>query len=115
MESKQAISSLSALAHEGRLAAFRLLVKAGPDGLPAGDIAHRLKVPPSSLSTSLTLLSNAGLVTAQRDGRSIIYRANYEGMSGLIRFLIADCCNGAQEVCSPLAGVITACKPGRRS
>lgn len=103
MKSKQAISALSALAHDGRLAAFRLLVKAGPDGVPAGDIAERLKMPPSSLSTNLLLLSNAGLVSSRRDGRSIIYRADYGAMRGLLGFLIEDCCSGSSEICTPLS------------
>lgn len=113
MKTMQAISALSALAHEGRLAAFRLLIKAGPEGMAAGDVAARLKMPPSSLSTNLLLLSNAGLVSSRRDGRSIIYRADYGAMQRLLRFLIEDCCNGSSEICTPLAATLATCAPGK--
>lgn len=113
MKAKQAISALSALAHDGRLAAFRLLIKAGPGGLAAGDLATRLKMPPSSLSTNLLLLSNAGLVSSRRDGRSIFYRADYDAMRDLLGFLIEDCCNGSAEICTPLAATLATCAPGR--
>jgi ArsR family transcriptional regulator len=108
MKAKQAISALSALAHDGRLAAFRLLVKAGPEGMAAGDIAVRLRMPPSSLSTNLLLLSNAGLVSSRRDGRSIVYRVDYGAMRSLLGFLIEDCCNGSTEICEPLSASLTA-------
>lgn len=114
MESSEAISALAALAHEGRLAAFRLLVQAGPDGLPAGEIAARLGMPASTLSANLTLLSNARLVSSRRDGRSIIYRANYAAMSGLLGFLVEDCCSGSSEIQAPLAAALSSCQPGRR-
>tara|TARA_R110001606_G_scaffold1938_3_gene8092 strand:- start:922 stop:1170 length:249 start_codon:yes stop_codon:yes gene_type:complete len=78
MKTKIALSQLSALAQENRLAVFRLLVKAGHDGLPAGDIATALNVPPNTLSAQLNILSQAELVTGQRQGRSIIYSANFE-------------------------------------
>lgn len=113
MKSKQAVSALSALAHEGRLAAFRLLVKAGPEGLAAGDLAQKLKTPPSSLSTNLMLLSHAELVSSRRDGRSIIYSANFDAMGDLLSFLIEDCCNGSPEVCTPLAEVLESCSSGK--
>lgn len=103
MEMNAAITGLSALAHEGRLAAFRLLVQVGPEGLAAGEIARRLRIVPSSLSASLSVLSHAGLVTARRDGRSIIYTADYDGMRTLLAFLMEDCCGGAPEICAPLA------------
>jgi len=114
MKSKQAISALSALAHEGRLSAFRLLIKAGPDGMAAGDVAARLKMPPSSLSTNLTLLSNAGLVSSRRDGRSIIYRADYRAMRNLLGFLIEDCCSGSSEICTPLSATLAISALGGR-
>jgi len=103
MESPTAIERLSALAHEGRLAVFRLLVRAGPDGLAAGDIARRLGVPANTLSAQLNLLSNAGLIASRRDGRSIIYAADYDRMSELLVYLMEDCCQGRPEVCAPLA------------
>ncbi|MFX8335624.1 metalloregulator ArsR/SmtB family transcription factor, partial [Acinetobacter baumannii] len=77
METRHAVSALSALAHEGRLSIFRELVRAGNDGLAAGEIARRRGIPPNTLSASLTLLFHAGLVSSERQGRSIIYRASY--------------------------------------
>lgn len=111
MQTKSAVATLSALAHEGRLAAFRILVQAGPCGLPAGELARRLDVLPNTLSANLNILSQAGLIGSCRQGRSIIYSANYEGMSELLAFLMEDCCAGSPEICSPLAGIIsrTAC------
>ena len=100
MKTKIALSQLSALAQENRLAVFRLLVKAGHDGLPAGDIATALNVPPNTLSAQLNILSQAGLVTGQRQGRSIIYSANFDAISGLIVFLMEDCCEGRTDVCA---------------
>ena len=102
MESKVAVEALSALAHEGRLAAFRLLVRAGDEGLPAGELARLLDVPANTLSTNLAILSRAGLVSSRREGRSIVYAANYAGMSSLISFLMKDCCEGRAEVCAPI-------------
>jgi ArsR family transcriptional regulator len=99
MESTAALKRLSALSQEGRLAVFRLLVKAGPQGLAAGDIARAARVPANTLSAQLTILANAGLVTSRRDGRSIIYAADYAGMSSLLVFLMEDCCQGRPEVC----------------
>ena len=103
METISAVSALSALAHEGRLEVFRLLVRAGDGGMAAGDIARRLEVLPNTLSSNLNILSVAGLVTSRRQGRSIIYAASYERMRALIAFLLEDCCGGAPEVCAPLA------------
>ncbi len=98
-----AIKRLSALAQESRLAVFRLLVKAGRDGIAAGEIARSLDITPNTLSAQLTVLGNAGLVTSRRDGRSIIYTAGYDGMSELLVYLMEDCCQGRPEVCAPLA------------
>jgi DNA-binding transcriptional ArsR family regulator len=109
METKSAVASLSALAHEGRLATFRLLVQAGPDGLPAGEIARRLDVLPNTLSTGLNILSHAGLIASRRDGRSIIYTAHYNGMRELLAFLMEDCCAGKPEICAPLAAIASQC------
>jgi ArsR family transcriptional regulator len=118
MKAASAIDALSALAHEGRLKTFRMLVKAGAGGMAAGDIARRLDVPPNSLSANLNILSRAGLVEARRDGRSIIYTASYAQMSRLLEYLLEDCCNGAPEVCMPLTQALSraACcgpKPAR--
>jgi DNA-binding transcriptional ArsR family regulator len=104
-----AISALSALAHDGRLDVFRRLVKAGPEGLPAGEIAREVGAPPSTLSTNLAILLNAGLVTARRDGRSIIYSAAYGRMRDLIAYLMEDCCGGNAEICAPIAAVAGRC------
>jgi DNA-binding transcriptional ArsR family regulator len=105
MESSDAIKRLSALAHDGRLQVFRLLVKAGLDGLAAGEIARRLDMAANTASQQLLLLSNARLVQARREGRSIIYIANFEAMRDLLVYLTEDCCGGRPEVCAPLAEV----------
>ena len=110
MELISAVTALSALAHEGRLRVFRLLVQAGVMGLPAGEIARTLDVLPNSLSPNLNVLAHAGLVKARRQGRSIIYTAEYDRMRDLLGFLVEDCCGGSPEICSPLADVLrTAC------
>lgn len=106
MEPRNAVSSLSALAHEGRLAVFRMLIQAGPEGLPAGEIARRLDTPPNTLSANLNILLNANLVDNRRDGRSIIYTARYEDMSRLLEFLMEDCCGGSPEICERLSAVL---------
>ncbi|MFA6125340.1 ArsR/SmtB family transcription factor [Sphingomonas sp.] len=98
-----ALEALSALAHASRLAVFRLLVRAGEGGLPAGEIAREVGALPNTLSTHLTILGHAGLVRSQRHGRSIVYSADYERMRDLLGFLIADCCGGRPEICGSLA------------
>lgn len=110
---KEAATALAALAHEGRLAIFRLLVAVGPEGLAAGEIGRRLGVAPSTLSANLTLLAHAGLVEARRDGRSIVYSACFDRMGDLMAFLADDCCGGAPEVCAPVAAAASraACRP----
>jgi len=105
METKLAVASLAALAHQGRLAAFRLLVQAGPQGLAAGEVARRLDVLPNTLSSSLNVLSHAGLIAARREGRSVIYTADYEAMRDLLAFLMEDCCAGTPEICAPLVAL----------
>jgi ArsR family transcriptional regulator len=105
MDASQAIASLSALAHDSRLSIFRMLVQAGDGGLAAGEIARRLDVLPNTLSANLNVLSHAGLVRARRAGRSIIYTADYERMSGLLGFLMQDCCGGSAEICRPLVEI----------
>ena len=102
MKSNIVVRALGALAHESRLAIFRALVVAGPEGLAAGDIAQQLGVSPSSLSFHLKDLSHAGLVDARQDGRFIFYSANFNAMSGLIGFLTENCCEG--RTCSMSAG-----------
>lgn len=97
-----AVDALSALAHGSRLAVFRLLVRAGREGMPAGEIAREIGALPNTLSAHLNVLGNAGLVQSRREGRSIIYSADYDRMRGLLGFLIADCCAGRPEICGSL-------------
>jgi ArsR family transcriptional regulator, arsenate/arsenite/antimonite-responsive transcriptional repressor len=106
MELDVAAACLSALSHPGRLRVFRMLVQAGVMGLPAGEIAQRQGVPANSLSANLNILSHAGLVRARRQGRPIIYTAQYDRMRDLLGFLVEDCCGGQPEICSPLAEVV---------
>ncbi|WP_397402999.1 ArsR/SmtB family transcription factor [Phenylobacterium sp.] len=105
MHPSTAVLAMSALAHEGRLAIFRLLVQAGPEGMAAGDIARATGMLPNTLSTNLNILSGAVLIASRREGRSIIYTAAYDQMRDLLAFLIEDCCAGRPEVCAPLATV----------
>jgi DNA-binding transcriptional ArsR family regulator len=109
MDTQDAVKRLSALAQDSRLEVFRLLVKAGPDGMAAGDIARKLKTAANTMSQQLLILSNAGLIRARRDGRSIIYAIDFDAMSGLLVFLTEDCCGGRPEVCAPLAAVAKRC------
>src|SRR5580700_2250473 len=105
MQSASAVGALSALAHPGRLEAFRLLVQAGPEGVAAGDIARATGSLANTLSTNLNVLAGAGLVSSRREGRSIIYAAGYERMRELLAFLMEDCCGGNAEICAPLAAI----------
>lgn len=122
MESKSAVVALGALAQDTRLAIFRLLVEAGPDGLAAGTIAARLEVAPPTLSFHLSQLATAGLVTSVRHGRSITYAADFEAMAALVDFLTRNCCEGRPELCLPAAAPAPAparaasgCAPARPS
>lgn len=99
MSSPLAIEALAALAQEHRLALFRLLIQAGAEGMAAGAIAGELGVPNSSLSFHLAHLSRAGLIRQRREGRSLIYTADYEAMNALVGFLMENCCGGAS--CAP--------------
>lgn len=101
METKLVINALAALAQESRLAAFRLLVQAGPAGMAASKIAEALDVPASSLSFHLKELAHAGLIAARQEGRFVIYSAQYDTMNELLSFLTENCCNG--NPCSPVA------------
>jgi ArsR family transcriptional regulator, arsenate/arsenite/antimonite-responsive transcriptional repressor len=114
MEITTAVQTLSALAQESRLAVFRLLVKAGPEGIAAGDIARKLDTAANTMSAQLLVLSNAGLVHARREGRSIIYAVDYDKMSALLLFLTEDCCGGRAEICAPLASVANRCCPPKK-
>ena len=104
MESDNVVRALGALAQEHRLALFRLLVQAGPEGLAAGVIAEALGVPASSLSFHLAQLSNAGLIGQRRAGRSLIYTADYAAMNALVGFLTENCCGGG-VACAPACEV----------
>lgn len=97
-----ALERLSALAQESRLAVFRHLVQAGPAGRGAGDIATALGIPPNTLSSQLNILANADLVTRQRDGRAVIYAANFDAITNLLVYLMTDCCEGRDEICQPV-------------
>ncbi len=113
METKQALEAFQALSQETRLASLRLLVQAGPNGLPAGFIADRLAVQPSTLSTHLALLERSGLVASRREARHIFYSAQYEGLRQLIAFMMEDCCQGRPEICGGLVPIESAaCAPG---
>jgi DNA-binding transcriptional ArsR family regulator len=113
MQLPTAVEALSALAHSSRLAVFRLLVRSGAEGMAAGDIARDVGALPNTLSTHLTILSHAGLIRSRREGRSVIYSADYAGMRDLLGFLVADCCGGRPEICEALATVAgdAACCP----
>lgn len=99
MESKTAVDALSALAHDTRLALFRRLVRAGPAGLPAGSLAEALGVKPNTLSFHLSHLANVRLVRSRREGRSVIYSADYERMDALVAYLTRHCCSDNPECC----------------
>jgi ArsR family transcriptional regulator, arsenate/arsenite/antimonite-responsive transcriptional repressor len=107
MEKTDAVSALAALAQDNRLDVYRLLVQAGPDGMPAGAVAEALDLAPNTLTFHFDRLRVAGLVTVRREGRSMIYAARYEAMNGLIAFLTENCCRGTP--CVPAAS----CKPVR--
>ena len=109
MEMKNAVAALSALAHEGRLNAFRLLVRAGKEGIAAGELARTLEVAPNTLSSNLGILSNAGLIEGRRAGKSVIYSVRYRDTTGLLQFLMEDCCAGSSEICAPLMDIALVC------
>ena len=109
MNKTSALAALAALAQENRLDVFRLLVEAGPDGMPAGVVAEALGLAPNTLTFHFDRLRNAGLVTVERDGRSMIYAARFETMNALLGFLTENCCGGIPEECKPAS----VCKPAR--
>ncbi|MCP8896483.1 metalloregulator ArsR/SmtB family transcription factor [Shinella daejeonensis] len=115
MDDDSAVAALSALAHGDRLAAFRLLVRAGPDGLPSGEIAEALSIPPTRMSFHLSALERAGLLRSWRDGRRILYSASYDNMRGLLVFLTDDCCSGKPEICGDLGQLALQCEPEKCS
>lgn len=111
MESNAAILAFAALAQPTRLDVFRLLMEREPAGLPAGEIARRLDVPHNTMSTHLATLTRAGLIEAERQSRSIIYRARLEAVYALTSFLVKDCCGGRPEICTPLIADLSLCRP----
>jgi ArsR family transcriptional regulator, arsenate/arsenite/antimonite-responsive transcriptional repressor len=108
MEKSEAVAALAALAQDNRLDVFRLLVQAGPDGMPAGAVAAALDLAPNTLTFHFDRLRTAGLVTVRRDGRSMIYAAQFDRMNALVGFLTENCCGGVS--CAPAAE----CKPARK-
>jgi ArsR family transcriptional regulator len=109
MEQSDAVAALAALAQDNRLDVYRLLVQAGPDGMPAGGVASALELAPNTLTFHFDRLRQAQLVTVRREGRSMIYAAHYDTMNGLISYLTENCCRGAPAQCGPAV----ACKPTR--
>lgn len=102
MKISQATTALAALSQESRLRVFRLLVKTGPSGLPAGQIAAKLKIPAATLSFHVKELSNAGLIDSRKEGRSVIYSMDVRGIKGLMEFLLKDCCQGNPALCGDM-------------
>ncbi len=108
MEKTAVVTALAALAQDNRLEVFRLLVQAGPEGMPAGAVAAALDLAPNTLTFHFDRLRTAGLVTVRRDGRSMIYGARFETMNSLLGYLTDNCCGGAR--CTPAVE----CKPARK-
>jgi len=104
MDKKAAIETLSALAQETRLAAFRYLVSCCPEGKNAGEVARRCKVPHNTMSTHLAILERAGLIDSEKQGREVIYSADIGGLRVLVDFLAKDCCGGRPEICGQVFG-----------
>jgi DNA-binding transcriptional ArsR family regulator len=109
MEKTAAVDAMAALAQDHRLEAYRLLVQAGPDGMPAGEVAAALGLPPNTLTFHFDRLRQADLVTVRREGRSMIYAAHYDTMNALLAYLTENCCRGANDACGPVAP----CSPAR--
>ena len=103
MDKLSALKAFDALSQDTRLEIFRLLVKTGPEGLCVGEIVTHFAAKQNTISANLAVLAQAGLIASRRDGRSVRYFAHMEGISGLIDYLVADCCQGRPELCAPLA------------
>lgn len=114
MEIKQAVDALTALAQESRLRIFRLLVEAGEEGVPAGEIGEELEVPAATLTFHLKGLIHGGMIDSRREGRSIIYSLRVEGMRDLLDFLTHDCCKGRPELCEIRGTSVCGEKPRAR-
>jgi len=111
MKKDAALRALAALASDRRIEVFRLLVREGPDGLPAGSIAAALDVPVSSLSFHLKELEQSGLARSTRRQRQILYAADHATIRGLLTYLVADCCGGHPEICGDLDALLVSCNP----
>ncbi|MBM3552677.1 MAG: helix-turn-helix transcriptional regulator [Alphaproteobacteria bacterium] len=109
MDNIDAITALAALAQTTRLDTFRLLVQREPEGVPAGELARLMVVPQNTMSAHLSVLARAGLVSGERQSRSIIYRANLARFREVTLFLLKDCCGGRSDVCAPLIADLTPC------
>ena len=109
MDNDDAISILSALAHPTRLAAFRLLIRHEPDGLPTGALVEASGLSQSTFSTHLAVMARAGLVLSEKRGRQQIQRANLDALKGLMVYLARDCCQGRADLCAPLLVELTCC------
>ena len=109
MDDHATICALSALAQPTRLAVFRLLISHAPAGLPAGEIADTLDVPHNTMSTHLSILARAGLVTSTRHSRSIVYQASMDQLRQMVTYLVKDCCAGHPEICAPLIADLNPC------
>lgn len=109
MDAKTAVAALGALAQTTRLDSFRLLVRHGPDGLAAGEVARQLDAPQNTVSAHLAILTRAGLLRSERQSRSVIYRADLDALKGLMLFLVKDCCAGSPDLCAPLIAELTPC------
>jgi ArsR family transcriptional regulator, arsenate/arsenite/antimonite-responsive transcriptional repressor len=108
MNEPEAIEALAALSHKTRLAVFKLLVSVGPEGVPSGDIARKLAVPATTMSTHLAVLTRAGLIAPHRDSRTVYYRLDIEGTQRLFSYLMADCCAGRADLCGPALATLHA-------
>jgi DNA-binding transcriptional ArsR family regulator len=111
MEQTEAVAALGALAQEHRLQTYRLLVQAGPEGKPAGEVAAELGLAPNTLSFHFDRLRQAGLVTVRREGRSLIYAAKFDTMNALLGYLTENCCRGVSVLCAPQPCAPAACEP----
>ena len=115
METNDVIDALSALAQATRLDTFRLLVTREPGGVPAGELARLIGVPQNTMSTHLAILARAGLVSGERQSRSIIYRADLDRFREITLFLLKDCCGGKPEICAPLIADLAPCCPPKEA
>ncbi len=107
MDKRSSLDALAALGQETRLDIFRLLVRAGDGGVPAGEIATRLGAVQNTVSAHLKVLAQAGLVRPERDGRTVRYAADMTGFRDLLAFLMEDCCDGRPELCRPVIEAVT--------